>query len=224
MRDVGLIASEGRMTIPVDDGTPAGVLDVRHHYFEFIPEEQADRDDPETVEAVDLVEGRNYFILPTTAGGLYRYQIHDLVRCVGFHGKAPMLEFLNKGAHFSSLTGEKLSEFQVVVAAGRGGPQADDLGLRLRSFLLLPSWGEPPHYNLLVEESDVAGRGSAAERLAAEVEAELDAPPERGEYENLAARDPPPTRPDPRAPHRRGVVAPFSSQAAGAEWGNRRTI
>ena len=31
--------------------------------------------------------------------------IHDLVRCVGFEGKAPLIEFLNKGAHFSSLTG-----------------------------------------------------------------------------------------------------------------------
>ena len=116
MRDVGLIASEGRMTIPIEDGTPAGILDIRHHYFEFIPEDQADRDEPETVEAADLIEGRNYFILLTTAGGLYRYKIHDLVRCVGFHGQAPVIEFLNKGAHFSSLTGEKLSEHQVIAA------------------------------------------------------------------------------------------------------------
>ena len=63
VRDVGLIASEGRMTIPIEDGTPAGVLDIRHHYFEFIPEEQADRAEPETVEATDLIEGRNYFIV-----------------------------------------------------------------------------------------------------------------------------------------------------------------
>ena len=42
VRDVGLIASEGRMTIPIEDGTAAGVLDIRHHYFEFIPEEQGD--------------------------------------------------------------------------------------------------------------------------------------------------------------------------------------
>ena len=40
VRDVGLIASEGRMTIPLADGTPAGVLDVTSHYFEFIPEEE----------------------------------------------------------------------------------------------------------------------------------------------------------------------------------------
>src|SRR5205085_5390998 len=42
VRDVGLIASEGRMTIPMADGTPSGVLDVTSHYFEFIPEEEAD--------------------------------------------------------------------------------------------------------------------------------------------------------------------------------------
>ena len=169
VRDVGLIASEGRMSIPVEDGTPAGVLDVRHHYFEFIPEDQADRDEPETVEATDLVVGRNYFVLLTTAGGLYRYQIHDLVRCVGYQGRAPLIEFLNKGSYFSSLTGEKLSEFQAVGAVNEAQTA---LGLRLSSFLLLPSWGEPPHYDLLVEETDVE-RGEASDRLAAEAESAL---------------------------------------------------
>jgi hypothetical protein len=153
VRDVGLIASEGRMTIPVEDGTPAGILDVRHHYFEFIPEEQADSDAPDAVEAADLIEGRTYFVVLTTAGGLYRYNIQDLVRCVGFHGQAPVIEFLNKGAHFSSLTGEKLSEHQVIsaVQAAQGV-----LGLRLASYLLLPAWGEPPGYLLLVESGDLA--------------------------------------------------------------------
>jgi len=178
VRDIGLIASEGRLTIPIEDGTPAGVLDFKHHYFEFIPEDQDGREEPDTVEAVDLREGKNYFILPTTAGGLYRYQIHDLVRCVGFHGKAPLLEFLNKGAHFSSLTGEKLSEFQVVAAVSAA---QRTLGLRLSSFLLLPSWGEVPHYHLLVEESDVPDQ-TMAERLAMETEAELKR--KNLEYEN----------------------------------------
>ncbi len=169
IRDPGLIASEGRMTIPIADNTPAGILDVRHHYFEFMPEDQAGRDEPETVEAADLAEGRNYFILPTTAGGLYRYQIHDLVRCVGFHHKAPVIEFLNKGAHFSSLAGEKLSEFQVVAAAA-AAQQA--LGLRLRSFLLLPEWGDPPRYHLLVESADLPGP-DVDDRLAASIDREL---------------------------------------------------
>ena len=169
VRDIGLIASEGRFTIPIADGTPAGVLDIARHYCEFIPEGQEGDDDPETVEAADLVEGRRYFLVPTTAGGLYRYMIHDLVRCVGFEGKAPLIEFLNKGAHFSSLTGEKLSEYQVVTAVNAA---QRSLGMPLKSYLVLPSWGDPPHYNLLVEESDVADE-PALDRLAAEVEGQL---------------------------------------------------
>ncbi|CAN5701424.1 GH3 auxin-responsive promoter family protein [soil metagenome] len=177
IRDPGLIASEGRMTIPIEDGTPAGILDIRHHYFEFIPEDQEDLEDPEVVEADDLVEGQRYFLLLTTAGGLYRYHIHDLVRCVGFHGKAPLIEFLNKGAHISSLTGEKLSEFQVVAAASAAQRA---LGLRLGSFLLLPTWGELPYYNLLVESKDLPA--NADDRLAAEMDTQLRA--QNLEYEN----------------------------------------
>lgn len=169
VRDLGLIASEGRMSIPIEDGTPAGILDIRHHYFEFIPEDQAGVEQPDTVEAADLLEGRNYFLLPTTAGGLYRYQIHDLVRCVGFHGKAPLIEFLNKGAHFSSLTGEKLSEFQVVSATNAAVSAA---GLRLKSYLLLPTWGDPPAYHLLIEQEDLPDLEAAA-RLEREVDAAL---------------------------------------------------
>jgi hypothetical protein len=178
VRDIGLIASEGRFSIPIEDGTPGGVLDIRHHYFEFIPEEDAERESPETVEAVDLVEGRNYFILPTTAGGLYRYQIHDLVRCTGFQGRAPVIEFLNKSAHFSSMTGEKLSEFQVV-AALKAAQSA--VGVHLSSFLLLPNWGDPPFYSLLVEAADMAN-DDAAERLAGEVDAQLGR--QNAEYQN----------------------------------------
>ena len=169
VRDVGLIASEGRMTIPIEDGTPAGLLDIRHHYFEFIPEEQADRPEPETVEATELIEGRNYFIVLTTAAGLYRYNISDLVRCVGYHGSTPLIEFLNKGAHYSSLAGEKLSEHQVI-AAVQAAQRAT--GLRLKSYLLLPCWAELPHYTLLVEEDDLQGPG-LIERLNGFLEQEL---------------------------------------------------
>jgi hypothetical protein len=180
VRDIGLIASEGRFTIPLQDGTPGGVLDIRRHYFEFVPEDQADREQPDTVEAVDLVAGRNYFVLPTTASGLYRYQIHDLVRCVGFEGRAPLIEFLSKGAHISSLSGEKLSEFQVVRAVNIA---VAGLGLPLASYLVLPTWGDPPSYSLLVETSDLPGpEPEWDERLARAVEAELQAV--NLEYEN----------------------------------------
>ncbi len=169
VRDIGLIASEGRFTIPIADGTAAGVLDIQHHYFEFIPESEIGREQPETVTAVDLKEGEQYFLVPTTAGGLYRYMMHDLVRCVGFEGKAPLIEFLSKGAHFSSLTGEKLSEYQVVSAVNTAQQVT---GIRVGAYLVLPRWGDPPSYALLLEETDVTDN-AVAETLTREVERQL---------------------------------------------------
>src|SRR5262245_3781601 len=106
VRDVGLIASEGRMTIPFEDGTPCGVLDVSSHYFEFIPESEVESEHPTILAAHELEEGGKYFILLTTSFGLYRYNIHDLVRVTGFYKQTPVVEFLNKGALFANITGE----------------------------------------------------------------------------------------------------------------------
>lgn len=169
IRDVGLIASEGRMTIPIDDHTPSGLIDYWHQYFEFIPEDQADKEQPDTLNAWELREGERYFILLTTAGGLHRYNIFDLVRCTGFLGKAPLIEFLNKGAHFSSLTGEKLSEYQVVQAVNQA---THNLDLRLAGYVLLARWGDPPYYELLVEQTDL-GESNLARRLESEVDERL---------------------------------------------------
>lgn len=162
VRDIGLIASEGRMTIPVEDGTRAGVLDLLHQFFEFIPEHEIESENPTVLEAHELKEGERYYILLTTSGGLYRYNIHDLVRCVGYYNSTPMLEFLNKGSHYSSITGEKLSEFQVCRAVEK---TLRELDLCLTAFTLAPCWADPPHYSLLVEEGDLPSAATAA-RLA----------------------------------------------------------
>src|SRR5206468_6711794 len=117
-RDIGLIASEGRMTIPMADGTPSGVLDVTSHVFEFIPEEEGESPNPTVLSAHELQEGRTYYVLMTTAYGLYRYNIFDVVRCTGFFNKTPLVEFLSKGAHFANITGEEVSEYHVTTAMG----------------------------------------------------------------------------------------------------------
>lgn len=154
VRDHGLSASEGRMTLPLDDGTSAGLLEFNHHFFEFIPEDEHDRAKPIVLEAHELEEGKNYFIVLTTSAGLYRYDIHDLVRCVGYRGTAPMLEFLNKGASFSSITGEKLSEFQVASAAKDAFAE---LNLPLETFTVAPVFGDPPRYVFLIEQGHCGG-------------------------------------------------------------------
>src|SRR3954453_17758789 len=104
------------MTIPMADGSPSGVLDVTSHVFDVIPEEEGTSTDPTVLAAHELQEGRTYYILLTTAYGLYRYNIYDVVRCTGFHNQTPLVEFLSKGAHFANITGEKVSEYQVTAA------------------------------------------------------------------------------------------------------------
>jgi hypothetical protein len=158
VRDVGLIASEGRMTIPLADGSPSGVLDITSHYFEFIPEEEGDSPQPTVLRADELVQGRHYYILPTTAFGLYRYHIRDVVRVTGFHNRTPLIEFLSKGSHFANLTGEKLSEYHVTQAMQDVLRQ---LNLTLTSYSLAPCWptgGDDeltPYYGLFVERPDL---------------------------------------------------------------------
>jgi hypothetical protein len=171
VRDLGLVASEGRMTIPLSDGTPAGVLDITTHYFEFIPEAEVDSPQPAVLGAHELEEGKHYYILLTTAAGLYRYHIHDLVRVAGFHRHTPLLEFLGKGHHFASLTGEKLSEYQVTRAVAEVTRRR---GLALPVYTLAPCWDEErPYYALLVERG--AWDQAAARALLPDLDAALGA-------------------------------------------------
>ncbi len=165
IRDVGLIASEGRMTIPWADATPSGILDVTTHYYEFIPEEEVSSSQPPVLAAHELQEGRNYYILLTTSYGLYRYHIYDVVRCTGFHNKTPLVEFLSKGSLFSNLTGEKVSEYHV---SGAMTDVLRALDLNLTAYSLAPCWDdELPYYGLFVERGDLNGREQSVRLIEA---------------------------------------------------------
>lgn len=170
VRDVGLIASEGRMTIPFEDHTPAGILDITTHYFEFIPESEIDSPNPTVLAAHELQEGGKYFILPTTAFGLYRYNIHDLVRVAGFYNQTPLIEFLNKGSLISNITGEKLSEYHVTSSMKSVLQQ---LNLSIGTYSVAPVWNdEMPFYALFLEDGELSDP-AAADRLAVELDQTL---------------------------------------------------
>ncbi|HSQ58080.1 MAG TPA: GH3 auxin-responsive promoter family protein, partial [Gemmata sp.] len=170
VRDLGLLASEGRMTIPLEGGTASGVLDIWSHYFEFIPEAEIDSPNPTVLGAHELAEGKSYYLIPTTAYGLYRYHISDLVRVTGFFGRTPLVEFLGKGHRFANLTGEKISEYHVTKAmdavAGR-------VHLPLTAYSLAPIWDDrQPYYGLFIEEADAADE-PALRRFLAEFDKQL---------------------------------------------------
>ncbi len=165
-RDHGLSASEGRMTIPMRDESNAGMLDYASNYYEFIPADEFGGEDPSILEAHELQEGQSYYILLTNCGGLFRYNINDVVKCVGFEGQVPLLEFLHKGAHCASMTGEKLTEYQVATAVRDG---FGELNRSVETVMLVPVMDNPPRYVLLVEQH-VDDYGDA---LAAKIDAHL---------------------------------------------------
>jgi hypothetical protein len=155
VRDLGLIASEGRFTIPFQNGTPSGVLDIWSHHFEFIPESEIDSSQPVVLGAHELSLGGSYYLVPTTAAGLYRYHISDLIRVTGFVGRTPLVEFLGKGHRFSNLTGEKLSEHHVTQAMERAATASD---FHPTAYGVAPVWDDAkPFYAVFIEEPDVLG-------------------------------------------------------------------
>jgi hypothetical protein len=147
-RDYITMASEGIIAIPFEDSVSGGALATDIHFYEFIPEEQADFPDPPTLLAHELESGRHYVVVLTTSAGLYRYVIGDVVNVSGFVGTTPILDFRYRHGNTCSLTGEKLTEDQV---AGSVSHTASVFGLSLPLFVLCPVAEPFPHYVLISE-------------------------------------------------------------------------
>lgn len=107
-RDLGLLASEGSITIPYKDNINTGILALQNNYYEFIPEENINDKQPPILLSHELEKGRSYYVILTTTSGLYRYNINDIVKVTGFYGKIPMLSFVRKGLDMTNITGEKM--------------------------------------------------------------------------------------------------------------------
>jgi len=156
-RDLGLVASEGRLTIPVDDHSAAGVLAVHANFFEFVPEEAIEEATPRTLLAHELEVGRRYYVIVTGGNGLYRYDLNDIVEVQGFHRRTPKVAFVRKGRDMVNITGEKL-HLNHVLHAVRAAERATGLGVW--QFRLVPDV-ETSRYDLLVELPRPAADGRA---------------------------------------------------------------
>jgi hypothetical protein len=147
LRDLGLLASEGRMTVPVEDGTPAGPLAVHANYYEFVPEDDLENASPPVLGAHELELGKRYYIFLTGGNGLYRYDMNDVVEVIGFHRRTPTVAFVRKGRDMVSITGEKLHLNHIQSALDRASQEA---GLSPLQFRLIPD-EERLRHDLLVE-------------------------------------------------------------------------
>lgn len=161
--DITYGASEGRGTVFMGPGKQ--MLALQSHFFEFIPEAEMDSPNPSVLLADELQEGSNYFILFTTSGGLYRYNINDVVKVVGFYNRTPLLEFQYKGGNVCSFTGEKITELQVTAAMTRAARKLD---VDVRFFTVIPKFRPEPHYELWIEPATDAVRKSGNSKVLLE--------------------------------------------------------
>lgn len=137
----GLFATEAAMTLPW--GASRGCVPaLASTFLEFVGGCGATR------LAHQLISGECYRIVITTPGGLYRYDIGDVVRCTGYVSRSPVLVFEGRASLSSDLVGEKLDDvFATSVLAA----------LRIPA-VLHPRAGPKPHYELWV-----GGNGDAGE-------------------------------------------------------------
>jgi hypothetical protein len=160
--ELGYQSSEFRGTIALDAETPHGLPPLHHHFFEFVEQAKWDSGNAAFLTLDQLEAGRRYYILITTASGLYRYFMNDLVEVSGFFHRTPLLRFIQKGKGVTSLTGEKLYEGQaidaVLASTGKYGVSS--------SFFLLVADEKISAYQLLVE-SDDGGRADTQGFVAA---------------------------------------------------------
>ena len=177
----GLLATEGCVSFPLVGQTGAA-LALRSHFFEFAAVDAASHGQAEPNDCLlahELSRGSRYRVIVTTAGGLYRYQLHDVVEVVGFEKHCPMLKFVGKADHVSDLVGEKLSEPHVRDVLGRAFSAHR---ITPRFSLVVPVAGKPvagqlPHYRLYLQGSELVGRPELLNSMASAVQAGLEENP-----------------------------------------------
>ncbi|MBS0538346.1 MAG: GH3 auxin-responsive promoter family protein [Proteobacteria bacterium] len=163
--EAGYVASELRGTVVIDAERGLALPVLEDVFFEFVPVEDWDAGSRETLLLHELEPGRDYQVIFTTAGGLYRYWINDVLRAGPKIGDTPTLTFMRKGRGVTNITGEKLTEQQVNAAIqfvarhnGHGIP-----------FHLVLADEEKSSYLALLEIEGPAHAATVAESLEAQL-------------------------------------------------------
>lgn len=180
--ELGYSASEVRGTIGIDPTTNLCVPLIDDNYYEFVA-----RDDRESagdggasdrfVGLDELQQGEQYYVYVTTFDGLYRYDMNDIVEVTGRFAATPTLAFVQKGRGVTNITGEKLSESQVITAV-EAALQPTDTPL---TFFVALADEEAANYRLYVErashssadQADPSTADAFEVRLAADVDRRL---------------------------------------------------
>jgi hypothetical protein len=117
----GLIATEGFVSFPLS-GREGAALAVRSHFMEFLSVDSTgepalgqtgDSHSEHPRLAHELERGEQYAVVLTTGGGLYRYQLRDIIEVIDYAHECPIVRFVGRQDYISDWFGEKLNEAHV---------------------------------------------------------------------------------------------------------------
>ncbi|MCQ2248636.1 MAG: GH3 auxin-responsive promoter family protein [Treponema sp.] len=158
-------ASECRAGL-VMDGKDNTTLFAHMHYFEFVREEDLEKENKEFLQLHQLEEGKRYSIYVTTYAGLYRYDMNDLVECTGHYGTIPTIKLIQKTNGIITITGEKLHESQFIDAVH----EAEKITNVKTKFFVGFASVEESRYHFYYEFADESINMETAEKFTGEVD------------------------------------------------------
>lgn len=145
--EMGYLSSEFRGSVTVNIETNAQVPTIHENIFEFIEKYKWEQGYTDTVFIDEVEEGQQYYVVVTTKSGLYRYFIDDIVEVLHKFQETPTISFVQKGKGVTNITGEKLTENQVIETIKNINSNHK---LSIDSFIMLADV-ESSSYSLFIE-------------------------------------------------------------------------
>jgi hypothetical protein len=128
------------------------VVIPRVAFFEFIPVENSDEEQPSTKNLNELRVGSEYEVVATNQAGLYRYRIGDVIKVVDFYNQSPEVEFLYRRNQLLNMVSEKTTEEHALNAVSN---TFKTLGVSFADYTVIPDNSiSPGRYVFYIEARD----------------------------------------------------------------------
>lgn len=106
--------AESVLGVHRDLNTDSVIPALNSTFLEFIPQDQWDREYPNTLLPQEVKPGERYRVVFTNYAGFYRYDLGDVVEIEGFINDAPLMIFRHRRGGIISSSTEKTSEAHVI--------------------------------------------------------------------------------------------------------------
>lgn len=175
--EMGYASSEFIGTANIDVDRTRCLPLLTDNVYEFVTKNDWEADRPHFLGLHEIRLGEEYYIFITNRSGLYRYNINDVVRVTEGMGACPGLQFVRKGKGVTNITGEKLSEDQMISAVTAA---LKDVGETADTFIGLAD-EDAAQYRVHVELDAEAPLEPLADRIEANLRQR------NGEYDDKRA-------------------------------------